>query len=612
MVRTALAGGYRVDYSCCDVPPPAPEQYFFDYSLEKMVFEPFDEGNADIETLSFGAGGLVKNCASGTTTSHSLNMQWSVENTQSFTSTKSFTSSLTAGITAGVSVTVEAEAGAVFAKASVAATASLEVSTELSTETTEEQSKTLEQSNAITFSLETTVEVQPQTCSQYTLQSDMSKEPVTIPYTAEVHLKVSGVKINADDGEKERGEEIEDVSKLEEIAQMLEGYDATVEESPINGKGKVIVYKTDGFVTGKYATQSSTKTFNCNDCGTPTAPAPTPTAPAPTPTASAPTPTATAPTAPAPTPTASAPTPTATAPTATAPTPTASAPTPTATAPTATAPTPTATGPTPADVPDPASCFSGRSTVQVQGKGETPISQLRIGEFILTGDGSFQNVYAFGHKDRTSKIEYLQIRTEGMAKNRRPLEISADHLIGKYNEITKTTQFVPAEDLKVGNLLIDEQGTPIKVKSIDAAKSQGLYTPLTPSGTVVVNGVVASSYAVPPSFVKTGVSGQMLHLIQHGALAPYRAFCALTGGCENETYDKSTGYSPYIMFWHRLDQLLMSSLFHPVLQSAIMVFAAVPLAVVGQLLVSLYQYHGRSSRCCRPWLCHSAQEEDQQ
>jgi len=210
------------------------------------------------------------------------------------------------------------------------------------------------------------------------------------------------------------------------------------------------------------------------------------------------------------------------------------------------------------------------------------MDELLVGDKVLTAGGVYSKVYSFGHFSREEKTEYIQIQIDTFGT---PLEISAQHLIYLYNE--KDKLLVPAQDVKVGDLLVAAHDTIAKVLSIRKMHRRGVYSPLTAAGDIVVNGVVASSY-VNLSWLNSKVSGQTLHYLQHGATFPYRVYCAAIGGCQEETYDKSTGFSPWVMFWYRLEQWQLG--LPNAVQAVILLLLAVPAlftVMVGRMVEEL-------------------------
>jgi len=123
-----------------------------------------------------------------------------------------------------------------------------------------------------------------------------------------------------------------------------------------------------------------------------------------------------------------------------------------------------------------------------------------------------------------------------------PLEISVEHMLYANGKLA------PAAQVKVGDMLVSGHGLPVEVKSIRKITSRGAYAPLTTTGDIVVNGVIASSYVCLSSTFEDRVSCELQGWIQHAALTPYRIYCGLVG-CENETYDEATGLSKAVRMW---------------------------------------------------------------
>jgi len=172
------------------------------------------------------------------------------------------------------------------------------------------------------------------------------------------------------------------------------------------------------------------------------------------------------------------------------------------------------------DLDNPPTCFSEISTVQVENLGSVTMKKLQLGARVLTQSGTYEPVYAFGHKNPTKTAEFLQLQTAASS-----LEMTGGHLVfleGKTNPVR-------ADSIKVGDVL---QGENAKVTKIGSVQRDGVYSPLTPSGTVVVDGIVASSYISlqkdSNEFVELqgGFSTFMsFHDGIHMVLSPYRMFC---------------------------------------------------------------------------------------
>lgn len=169
-------------------------------------------------------------------------------------------------------------------------------------------------------------------------------------------------------------------------------------------------------------------------------------------------------------------------------------------------------------------CFSSVATVQVQGKGATSMKDLNVGDKILTGNQVYQTVYAFAHREHTKTIDFIQLHSK---EHGMPLEISREHLVflaGKTNPVR-------ADWVEVGDILQSGDHRGVEVSKITSIARQGLYAPLTLDGTLVVNGIKASSYISlqknAPEYVQlqNGVQAMSQHNLIHLALSPFRMVC---------------------------------------------------------------------------------------
>jgi len=196
-------------------------------------------------------------------------------------------------------------------------------------------------------------------------------------------------------------------------------------------------------------------------------------------------------------------------------------------------------------------CFSERTEVDVLGQGATRMDALKIGDAVRTADDTYSVVYSFGHKAVSSKTNYLQIFTTNMEPGH-PLEISSEHLIYTQTAPKNTVNLVAAGDLQVGDNLLAMDGITSEILWISKVQGQGAYSPLTVSGNLLVNGVLGSCY-VSRAWLKDYVSGDTLHMFQHGAVLPVCMFCSLFN-CQQESHDETTGFSTWVQFWYEVEQ----------------------------------------------------------
>ena len=163
-------------------------------------------------------------------------------------------------------------------------------------------------------------------------------------------------------------------------------------------------------------------------------------------------------------------------------------------------------------------CFPPDATVDVLDVGTVTLSALKIGAHVRVMNDEHQITYspiiAFLHRDLEELASYKRIRTKS-AK----IDLSARHLIHR-----RTDGFVWAEKLSKGDEILVLSSKHLnksnweQITEITEVNKQGLLAPLTEQGTIVVNNVHASCYAV----VK-------YHSIGHMALAPYRWYHQVFG-----------------------------------------------------------------------------------
>jgi hypothetical protein len=188
---------------------------------------------------------------------------------------------------------------------------------------------------------------------------------------------------------------------------------------------------------------------------------------------------------------------------------------------------PTAPSPSPDDI-----CFAASASVEVLGKGTTVMKDLEIGDKVLVGNGKHEVVYAFGHRDPSKEADFLALYITHEGTTGHPLEVSPRHLVyikGKDHPIM-------ADSLQVGDILQGSHDSIIdggSIKKIKKITRCGVYAPLTPSGNIVVDGFMVSTYVAlqqkgSSEFPKFA-NGLVLPISQHHGIhigtSPFRILC---------------------------------------------------------------------------------------
>lgn len=144
--------------------------------------------------------------------------------------------------------------------------------------------------------------------------------------------------------------------------------------------------------------------------------------------------------------------------------------------------------------------------------GATPvqrrINEVSASDVVAVGGGRFEPIAFWGHKDPQANSMFAAITTKGG----RTIKLSYSHYLPVYRadvEGELVAGQVVAKEVAVGDWLVLPQGgstsstvPPLDlVVSVSRTFSRGLYNPHTATGTVVVDGVLASCYtaSVSPS-----------------------------------------------------------------------------------------------------------------
>ena len=148
------------------------------------------------------------------------------------------------------------------------------------------------------------------------------------------------------------------------------------------------------------------------------------------------------------------------------------------------------------------------------------LQDVRIGERVLamdmrTGELKYSEIILFLDRDVEQSREFLQVRTQ----SGRQLTVTPSHLLLRATQ-RHEHEAVFADRVRRGDrLLVKSPNSTTEVDtvvSVEPVLRRGVYAPLTLDGTIVVDGIVASCYAV--------VNSQW---VAHLAYAPFRLYTNL-------------------------------------------------------------------------------------
>eukprot|EP00541_Cyclophora_tenuis_P009871 CAMPEP_0116565258 /NCGR_PEP_ID=MMETSP0397-20121206/13798_1 /TAXON_ID=216820 /ORGANISM="Cyclophora tenuis, Strain ECT3854" /LENGTH=210 /DNA_ID=CAMNT_0004092011 /DNA_START=177 /DNA_END=806 /DNA_ORIENTATION=+ len=173
------------------------------------------------------------------------------------------------------------------------------------------------------------------------------------------------------------------------------------------------------------------------------------------------------------------------------------------------------------------------------------MAQLRLYDKVWTGPQTqFSTVYSFGHINPTREATFLQLH---LSDGHGVIELSEDHMV-----FVEDNRAVPASWLvknRNSTALRMASGELVRVEQVRTVERRGVFAPFTTSGTIVVNGVLASSYVAfqqsPTLKVGAWTTPMTYQWLAHVFESPHRMVCNVLLRCKSEWYT-SDGVSVWV------------------------------------------------------------------
>jgi len=184
-------------------------------------------------------------------------------------------------------------------------------------------------------------------------------------------------------------------------------------------------------------------------------------------------------------------------------------------------------------------CFPGEAQVQLSSSENVKLSDLKIGQSIASYGGSekYSEVYAFLDHQPDVNLDFNELHYIEDDGKMGKFAVSHEHLV-LARRMGGDKLFVQSKDVKVGDYLYKNTNgslVSVEVTSISTGRYKGAIAPATMDGTLLVDGIVTSSYAA------------VNHDISHAVLAPLRWVYRLSPSLIPQ---HNGGLHPYTKFFY--------------------------------------------------------------
>ncbi|KAI2507787.1 serine-type endopeptidase [Fragilaria crotonensis] len=173
-------------------------------------------------------------------------------------------------------------------------------------------------------------------------------------------------------------------------------------------------------------------------------------------------------------------------------------------------------------------CFAGSNSVEVRNRGPVRMQDLKLGDEVMVGQGKYEPIYSFGHVARRRSPHFCTFKHQGHSCVSQKITWCSPRRRGCTSIFSSC-----------GRLSARGSGLKDRIESIEVLQDTGLFAPFTPSGKLIVNDILASSYVavVDQEDLNLGWTILNLHWLSHAVLFPRRLICCHLASCPSETYN---------------------------------------------------------------------------